>query len=536
MGDDVPNVVEAAGARAVSAYRAFFDVIMQGSHARDPYWAACTRFFGWADECGLTLEAISASDVAACIRSANAASTSGASPLDLTALRSVFRHLEESGVVSLNPFQEGPERRRPVVARPNFTPPVVDGLIKTLRLPVPATTDTVDNSAIRADWAGGEAVNKEPRRSALVPELILNAGEDAIVAYRTFFDDAIWTKSTQSAYRRTIGHFLQWAESRGLELKTISEGDVQAYAEEIAARMSRRSAYVQMSAVRGLFRHLASTGVIAAKPLKERLLNTRRAKPERAAESPARPRPGPVGFPLLDLLAMLGNMEERSLQRILEDDEFALALLEQVRWPDGPECPGCGAAPAESDGAEAGPIMCSACEKPYTVLTGTMFEGSPVPIRHWFLVIRQILVPEVCLTDDALHSHLGLDLSTVVPLLRRIVEAHVQEKLPVGVELEHAIAVRDKELGNDDVGRAIMHYAELTAVRDRLVRARNEGTKVADLPPGMSLDEAIDEFEALIAEEDSYVITVEDGYLVRLKAEEIAAPIAKAGAEAVEQP
>src|SRR5205085_1091921 len=117
----------------------------------------------------------------------------------------------------------------------------------------------------------------------------------------------------------------------------------------------------------------------------------------------------------------------------------------------------------------------------------------------------------------------GLDLAAILSLWRslwrRIVEAAVQEGLPAGDDLKQAIAVRNKELIQDDVSRSIIEYAEMQAVRDRLVRARDEGTSVDDLPEGMTLAEAIERIEALIAEEDSYVITLEDGYLVRNPAE-----------------
>jgi hypothetical protein len=47
------------------------------------------------------------------------------------------------------------------------------------------------------------------------------------------------------------------------------------------------------------------------------------------------------------------------------------------------------------------------------------------------------------------------------------------------------------------------------------VLARAQGTFVDDLPPGMTLEEAIGKIEARIAEEDRYVIINDDGYLVR---------------------
>src|SRR5262249_5792869 len=111
----------------------------------------------------------------------------------------------------------------------------------------------------------------------------------------------------------------------------------------------------------------------------------------------------------------------------------------------------------------------------------------------------------------------GLDLPTVLSLGRRIAEAVVQEALPIGDQLKQAITVRDRELGQDQVARAIIEYMELTAVRDRLVQSRAQGTPVHDLPPGMTLEEAIGKIQARIAEHDQYVIDKQDGYLVRYR-------------------
>jgi hypothetical protein len=65
--------------------------------------------------------------------------------------------------------------------------------------------------------------------------------------------------------------------------------------------------------------------------------------------------------------------------------------------------------------------------------------------------------------------------------------------------------------------RAIMDYAALTDARDRLTQARSEGARVADLPPGMTLEEALEKIEARITDHDQFVIDRQDGYLVRYR-------------------
>jgi hypothetical protein len=189
-------------------------------------------------------------------------------------------------------------------------------------------------------------------------------------------------------------------------------------------------------------------------------------------------------------------------------------LLEQVRWPNGQWCPHCGTEARDDPPAQT---VCAACAKPYSVTTGTMFEGSSLPVRLWFVVIHQMYFAEPSLPDEELRHRFGLDLPAVLSLCRRIGDAAVQETLPIGDELKRAITVRDRELGQDQVARSILEYMELTAVRDRLVQSRAEGTPVEDFPPGMTLEEALKKIEALIAEHDEYVIDKQDGYLVRYR-------------------
>jgi hypothetical protein len=99
-----------------------------------------------------------------------------------------------------------------------------------------------------------------------IPAIIRAAGDDAVRAYREFLDDPKWSPRTQSAYRQSIGRFLRWAAPRGLSLEAVTGADLSAYAAEIAAQSSPQAASVSLTGVRGLLRHLASSGVLANNP------------------------------------------------------------------------------------------------------------------------------------------------------------------------------------------------------------------------------------------------------------------------------
>ncbi len=351
---------------------------------------------------------------------------------------------------------------------------------------------------------GPTAIRPETSMPRNVPESVRAAGEGAVAAYLAFLNQPDWSGATRNLYRQQAGRFFRWAEVHGLALESISPADVSAYAAELSARMSPHSTATYLTGLRAAFRHLIAAGILAENPCEAPLDAVRRAAKGLPGNEPAGSNEAAAtGFPLLDLLAMLGNMEEETLRRIFAEEAVALWLLEWVRWPDGPAYPYCGAEAGDDPPAE---VACPACGKSYAVTTGVLFEDSPVPVRQWFYLIHQMYLAEPGVSDDEIQRHTGLEPGAILSLCRRVAEAVAQLGLPQGGdELARAIAVRNKELMQDDVARKIIRYAGLEAVRDRLVQACDDGTPVDDLPEGMTLEEAIEKIEARIAEEDSYV-------------------------------
>lgn len=71
----------------------------------------------------------------------------------------------------------------------------------------------------------------------------------------------------------------------------------------------------------------------------------------------------------------------------------AVGYLEAVRWPRGPVCPYCASAKASrnNDGSRTMTTArwkCQACKRSYSVTVGTVFHGSRVDLRRWFLLVE----------------------------------------------------------------------------------------------------------------------------------------------------
>src|SRR5919106_1348464 len=77
---------------------------------------------------------------------------------------------------------------------------------------------------------------------------------------------------------------------------------------------------------------------------------------------------------------------------VLEDPRFsdplaAAVYLESLRWPNGPVCPHCGDSERRhyklKDSKTRRLWKCAACRKQFSVMVGTIFEDSKIPLNKW---------------------------------------------------------------------------------------------------------------------------------------------------------
>jgi transposase-like protein len=98
----------------------------------------------------------------------------------------------------------------------------------------------------------------------------------------------------------------------------------------------------------------------------------------------------------------------------LSDEGKAYEFVERLRWPDGPVCPHCGSVDRARfleprDGARKTRTgketsrrvwKCAECRKQFSVLIGTVFEDSRIPLSKWLLAMQML-----CSAKNGVSAH-----------------------------------------------------------------------------------------------------------------------------------
>jgi transposase-like protein len=107
--------------------------------------------------------------------------------------------------------------------------------------------------------------------------------------------------------------------------------------------------------------------------------------------------------------------------------DAARKYLETMYWPDGAICAHCGvigkATLLKGKSTRPGVYWCNACEKPFTVTVGTIFEHSKVPLNNWLYLNHLICCSEKHISVHRLARMLGVTYKTAWFMARHVRDA-----------------------------------------------------------------------------------------------------------------
>ena len=118
------------------------------------------------------------------------------------------------------------------------------------------------------------------------------------------------------------------------------------------------------------------------------------------------------------------------------DEAKAIEFIEGLIWPDGANCPHCGAAdklyrikPNTAKRVRHGLWKCGHCKRQFTVKVGTIFEDSNIPMTKWLIAIYMMCNGKKGVSANQLHRALGLSYKASWFMCHRIRLAMTKEPL-----------------------------------------------------------------------------------------------------------
>src|SRR5579864_1879702 len=106
------------------------------------------------------------------------------------------------------------------------------------------------------------------------------------------------------------------------------------------------------------------------------------------------------------------------ISKRFSDDDAARTYLESLRWPNGVVCPHCGqkgayrleARSTSKKPGRKGLWKCkdSDCASQFTVIVGTIFEDSHIPLSKWLLAFHLLSASKKGMSAHQLHRMLDV--------------------------------------------------------------------------------------------------------------------------------
>lgn len=124
-----------------------------------------------------------------------------------------------------------------------------------------------------------------------------------------------------------------------------------------------------------------------------------------------------AGLSMVDFMAQYGT--EAKCRR----------ALFKSRWPKGFRCPACSSRRSSRFQRE-GQIyyQCSACRHQTTLISGTMFEATKLPLKTWFLALHLLTSTKTNMAALELMRHLGVGYSAAWRIKHKVMQAMTERE------------------------------------------------------------------------------------------------------------
>lgn len=116
---------------------------------------------------------------------------------------------------------------------------------------------------------------------------------------------------------------------------------------------------------------------------------------------------------------------------IFQDATKAREWLESLLWANGRPCGYCGTLEASTPiSTRPGYYQCKACRKQFTVMVGTVFERSHIPLNKWLMAAFLLSASKKGISAHQAHRMLGITYKSAWFMWHRLREAMKSGQLP----------------------------------------------------------------------------------------------------------
>lgn len=140
-------------------------------------------------------------------------------------------------------------------------------------------------------------------------------------------------------------------------------------------------------------------------------------------------------------------------------EESCEAALIESRWPEGFVCPSCGGGRSSSFRREGRLyFQCTACRHQCSVISGTVFEATKLPLSGWFLAMHLLTQSKNNVAALELQRHLGVCYKTAWLMKHKLME--VMREREDSRQLQGRVEIDDAYLGGERTGGKVGRGSE----------------------------------------------------------------------------
>lgn len=132
------------------------------------------------------------------------------------------------------------------------------------------------------------------------------------------------------------------------------------------------------------------------------------------------------------------------------DNQVAIEHFRDMRWKNGKFCPHCGHDKVY-DLSQKNKFRCAQCRKNFSIMVGTIFENTKLPLRIWFGAIWLITNHKKGIASTTLATDLGVTQKTAWFILHRL--RHAARTRSFNKPLDGEVEIDETYVGGKSINR-----------------------------------------------------------------------------------